>query len=127
IFKFGFTKIVYQGYSEAADSLIEVLGRNLGSAIQQYVVTHVTTSQFEHHFEMHMLRRMADRLKLGQLHRLGSVKPNFSDFLPTVWPKCIINLPPNTDALIRATPQRDTGVVLLPLENTWRKNLYTNV
>jgi len=127
IYKHGFKAVCYQGYSEHADQLADILRRDFGSDIRQYVVTHVTTSQFEHHFEMHMLRRIYDKVAKGVLAGTGSVKPNFHEFHDLTWPKCVINLPPNLTHLRLALPAREPGTIFIPVENTWRKNLYTQI
>jgi hypothetical protein len=125
IYKWGIHTVCYQGYSETADSLVGIIHESLGGDIRQFCITHVTSSQFENHFEMHMLGRMVTRLREGKLRRLGSVKPDFASVCHPFWSGTIINLPP---AMRRSTPVlRACDTVLIPLENSWRKNLYTNV
>ncbi len=127
IFKCGFEAVCFQGYSETADKLAEVLHDAFGSDLRQYAVTHVTTSQFEHAFEMHMLKRIYDKVQRGILRRAGSVKPDFQHFHELAWPKCVLNLPPNLERMRLALPEREPETVFIPVENTWRKNLYTQV
>lgn len=127
IYRHRFEAVCFQGYSDAADRLVEILNRNFGQELRIYAVTHVTTSQFEHTFEMAMLRKIYDRLRQGYLRRVGSVKPNFHLFHPGTWPECIINIPPDISRLVIPLPARDPGTVFIPVENTWRKNLYTQV
>jgi hypothetical protein len=127
IFKYGFKVVCFQGYSEHADNLAAVLHRDFGSDLRLYVVTHVTTAQFEHAFEMHMLKRIYDRVASGTFARAGSVKPNFHEFLDKTWARCVVNIPPNLSRMRLALPERERGTVFIPVENTWRKNLYTQV
>jgi len=119
--------VCFQGYSKTADSLVEHLHREFGSELRLYVVTHVTTSQFEHHFEIAMLDRIHDRVASGVVARTASVKPNFHLFHEKTWPQCVVNIPPDLSRLIVALPKREPGNVFIPVENTWRKNLYTQV
>jgi hypothetical protein len=122
----GFRRVCFQGYSETADRLVDHLHAEFGPDLPLYVVTHVTTSQFEHHFEMAMLDRIFE--KVGRaITRVGSVKPNFHLFHEKTWPQCVLNVPPDLSRLIVALPNREPGNVFIPLENTWRKNLYTQV
>lgn len=123
----GYRAICFQGYSSTVDRLVEELRREFGAGLRLHVVTHVTTSQFEHHFEIEMLERIRQRLTAGFLTRVGSVKPRFHHFLPGIWPRCILNIPPDLSRLILALPSREAGTVFVPLENTWRKNLYSQV
>jgi hypothetical protein len=123
----GYRAVCFQGYSPTTDRLAEDLHRAFGPGLGLFVVTHVTTSQFEHHFEMEMLERIHTRLEEGILVRVGSVKPDFHHFLQKTWPKCVLNVPPDLSRLIVALPRRETGTVFIPVENNWRKNLYTQV
>lgn len=127
IYRYGFEAICFQGYSDKADRLVEILNRNFAPDLRIYAVTHVTTSQFEHAFEMAMLKKIYDRLDQGFIRRVGSVKTNFHLFHPGTWPECILNIPPNLARLVVPLPARDPGTVFIPVENTWRKNLYTQV
>jgi hypothetical protein len=127
IFKYGYEAVCFQGYSEKTDLLCDVLGRTFGPELRLYVVTHVTTSQFEHAFEMAMLKRIYDRVDRGSIKRAGSVKPNFHLFHPKTWPGCVFNIPPDLSQMIVFLPEREPGTVFIPVENTWRKNLYTQV
>ena len=125
IYKWGIRTICYQGYSDTADELVKIIHESLGNDIRQYCITHVTSVQFENHFEMHMLAKMTARLREGKLRGLGSVKPGFNSVCPPFWSGTIVNLPP---AMKRSIPTlRAPDTVLIPLENSWRKNLYTNV
>lgn len=127
IIKYGFKALVFQGYSETADRLIDILYGDFGKDLPIYVVTHVTTTQFEHAFEMQMLNRIYQKVAKGILAGAGSVKPNFHQFLDTAWHGTVINLPPNISKQGIVPPTRERGTVFIPVENTWRKNLYTQV
>ncbi len=116
--------ICYQGFSENALKLAELLQQEFGSKIQQYVITHVSSAQFENQFEMLMLNKMLAGLKSGLFKRLGSVKPRFSSTIPEFFPQTLINLAPK---IIPNISLRELNRVLIPVENNWRKNLYTNV
>ncbi len=124
--KFGVGKIIFQGYSDVADGIATDIKKTFGDEIDLYVVTHVNASQFEHHFEMRMQERILRNFHLGVFRRLGSVKPDFHMVIPEYWPRTIINYAPNLGDSVRAM-QFDASAVLIPLENTWRKNLYTNI
>jgi hypothetical protein len=125
IYKWGIHTICYQGYSDTADELVGIIHESMGGDIRQYCVTHVTPVQFDNHFEMHMLGKMAARLRSKELRRLGSVKPDFASVCPVSWTGAVINLPPAIRHGVQSLRSLDT--VLIPLENSWRKNLYTNV
>lgn len=117
-------RICYQGFSEAAFEVAKLIAQQFGSEVRQYVITHVSSAQFENHFEMQMIKVMLTGLEDGLFHRLGSVKPRFSGVIPEFWPKTLINLAPNIDFPYTL---RDSSSVLIPVENNWRKNLYSNV
>ena len=127
IFKHGFKVVCFQGFSEKADVLASILHNDFGRDLRLYAVTHVTTSQFEHTFEMNMLTRIYDKVGKGVLTRAGSVKPNFHLFHPRTWRNCIINIPPDISSLRMSEAAHEPGTVFIPVENTWRKNLYTQV
>lgn len=121
-----FRKIVFQGYSENADQLLLHLKAVFGDSIDFYVVTHVTTSQFEHYFEMTMQARLFIRKRYGLLRALGSVKPDFSQAFDEYWPGLIINFAPDIPkgGFIRRSGE---VAVYAPLDPGWRKNMYTNI
>jgi hypothetical protein len=119
----GVRQICFQGISENGFKLAEMLKWEFGSLLDLYVVTHVSSAQFENHFEMRMLREMTNGLKNGLFSRLGAVKPRFHDVVPEFWPATLINLAPRVDVL---PVVREKDAILLPVENNWRKNLYTN-
>jgi hypothetical protein len=116
--------ICFQAMSEIGLNLAELTKREFGSTVQLYVVTHVSSAQFENHFEMQMLRIMVDGLKTGLFRRLSSVKPRFHGVVPEFWSETIVNTTPQINNTIPVLREIDT--VLLPVENNWRKNLYTN-
>ena len=63
------------------------------------------------------------------MSKLGSVKPGFSTIHPAFVEPVIINPPPKIGRGGLQSVQngyRDLAAVFVPLENTWRKNLYTN-
>ncbi|RLJ67606.1 glycosyltransferase [Sulfurisoma sediminicola] len=116
--------ICFQAMSENGLKLAELTKREFGDAVDLYVVTHVSSAQFENHFEMHMLKAMVDGQEAGLFRRLGAVKPRFHGVVPEFWPKTIINMAPRIDGPLPVL--REVDAVLLPVENNWRKNLYTN-
>ena len=118
------SRVCYQGFSENALAIAKLLRHEFGSTLSQYVVTHVSPAQFQNHFEMAMIREMLNGLKSGTFQKLGSVKPRFSGVVPAFWPKTLLNLAPNIGSLPLL---RNSDSVLIPVENNWRKNLYTNV
>jgi len=95
-----------------------------GSTIELYAVTHVSTAQFVTHTEISMIKLLVDGSRSGLFTKLGSVKPGISTAVPQFFERVIINSPPSWSAPIGA---RFPGVVVSPVENNWRKNLYTNV
>lgn len=125
LFKWGIHTICYQGYSDIADHMVDIIYSTFGDAIRQFCVTHVTSTQFDNHFEMQMLAKMTNRLRQNKLQKLGSVKPGFSSVCSPFWGGVIINIPPRIKP--SGSSLRSPETVLIPLENTWRKNLYTNV
>lgn len=122
----GYRKIVFQGYSYNADTLLVQLKARFLGGISTYVVTHVNSVQFESNFEMDMLAMIRKRLSLGTLDFYGSVKPGFSAVMSDCWVKTIVNFPPNLPAEIR-TVQYTNGLAYIPLDVSWRKNLHTNI
>ncbi|MEO8881818.1 MAG: hypothetical protein ABI377_00075 [Devosia sp.] len=125
ICKWGIHTICYQGYSNTTNDLVDIIHGSFSGDIKQFCITHVTSTQFDNHFEMHMLAKMSARLRENKLRRLGSVKPGFASVCPAFWGGTIINLPPAIKRSVASLRSHDT--VLIPLENSWRKNLYTNV
>ena len=126
ITKFDVRKIVFQSYSDIADTLARDMKKRLGPDVDLYVVTHVTSAQFEHHFEMRMLSLIRNAYHLGVFKRIASVKPNFTSIVPEYWPETIINYMPNIGLEFDGM-MFDPSAVFVPIENTWRKNLYTNI
>lgn len=125
IVRHGIRAICYQGYSHTADDLVTILSRTFSGYCRQYAVTHVTSAQFEHMFEMDMLSLMAARKREGMLRNLGSVKPDFHFVCPSFSPILLVNLAPR----LQRTPRvlRVPTSAFVPVENTWRKNLYTSI
>ncbi len=118
--------ICFQGYSGLADWLARDIKKHFGSDVRIHVITHVTSTQFENHFEMQMQEKIATLLRLGILRAHGSVKADFDSVAPGCWSRTLINAAPRIgDGFV--TPAFDPDCVFIPLENTWRKNLYTNI
>lgn len=118
---------MYQGFSPVAANLAYVLSRKPRAKYRQYVITHVNTAQFEHGFELEMLKTIHLQLHAGIVHRLGSVKPDFSHAIHFCRPETLFNYVPKIAAPAKA-PVPDSGAeAFIPLENTFRKNFYTNV
>ena len=125
----GVRAVVFQGFSAAAEAIAKHLGQRFLGEIPLYVITHVSPAQFENHFEMEMLARIIRLKKRGIVARIGSVKPGFSAISEHFSDSVLINPPPNVSgdgASLQRSAFRDPGAVFVPLENTWRKNLYTN-
>ncbi len=122
----GITHVVFQGYSENADQLLLALKSRFGSDLRCHAVTHVTTAQFEHYFEMVMQARLLIRLRMGSLQGLASVKPDFGAVFENYWPSLIVNFAPDLPSQRRAQPP-ELRSVYAPLDPGWRKNMYTNV
>jgi hypothetical protein len=117
--------VIYQGYSRAAHELARILYMDFGPRLNQFVVTHVSPAQFEHTFELQMLGLMREHLRKGVFKRVASVKPRFSDSVDFIDRETIFNCGPR--ATQRPTLPGCSDYVFVPLENTWRKNLYVNV
>jgi len=118
--------VVFQGYSHSAHALVNILARRRPNRVKLYVVAHVATSQFDNSFEPEMLGLLREAHRDGKIRRLASVKPNFRDVAPFFSEILIYNfIPvlPKHDTESEVDPQ----TVLVPLENTFRKNLYTNI
>ena len=126
IHKHRLRRIVFQGYSGVAHTLAATIKREFKGAVRLYAVTHVTSAQFGHHFEIDMQRDIHQALQKGILSRAGSVKPHFDAVMPGTWPHLLVNMAPNIPHIDRPIGF-DPGAVFIPIENTWRKNLYTNV
>ena len=118
--------IVFQGFSPNADHLLVQLKARLLNDISCYVITHVNATQFENYFEMAQLAIINKRLLMGTLDGLGSVKPDFKSVVGQCWEKTIFNFPPNFPASLRNLKYTD-GLVHVPLDASWRKNLHTNI
>ncbi|MEA1619900.1 glycosyltransferase family A protein [Erythrobacter sp. T5W1-R] len=118
-------RVCFQGYSDNADLLLLYLRAVLGPGVKFFVVSHVTTAQFDNHFEMVVIARLLNRLRFGVLDGIGSVKPKFAQSVEGFWPKTVINYAPNLP-LVRG--QRSSKVeIYAPLDVGWRKNLFTNI
>jgi len=125
ISRMGIERICIQGYSENSDALLLYLRAVLGPSVKFFMVSHVTTAQFDHHFEMVVISRLLNRLKFGALDGIASVKPNFGKAIEGFWDGTIINYAPRmTMPRGRRSPQVE---VYAPLDIGWRKNLFTNV
>ena len=125
IARMGIERICFQGYSENADALLLYLRAVLGPSVKFFMVSHVTTAQFEHHFEMVVISRLLNRLKFGVLNRIASVKPGFGQAIDGFWPQTIINYAPR---MPMPQGRRASRVeVYAPLDVGWRKNMFTNI
>lgn len=124
--KLNIKKVVFQGYSSNADKLLLRIVARFARAIDCYAVTHVTTTQFEHLFEIEQQRRLLTRLHYGAIKRLGSVKPDFGAALEGYWGGTLINMAPNLDNALRVKKSPEISVYA-PLDMGWRKNMYTNL
>jgi hypothetical protein len=126
IHHYGIKRVVFQGYSWVANELAITLRREFGEDLQLYAITHVTSAQFENHFEMDMQFAITDGLRKGVLRRAASVKPQFYSVVPDTWEHLIVNFAPNISKNRRSAVV-DTRAIFIPVENSWRKNLYTNI
>ena len=127
--KLGIRRVVFQAYSAIADRLLLRLKAMLGDEIKLYVVTHVTSAQFDHFFEMEMLALLLTRQRYGAITKIGSVKPRFGETFAEFWPHTIFNYAPSVsgDALAGEPAGEGKTSVYVPLDIGWRKNRYTNV
>ncbi|WP_417459293.1 glycosyltransferase, partial [Kordiimonas sp.] len=120
----GVSVICFQGFSEPMAGLATYLKEQLGNAVRLFAVSHVTSTQFQAPFEVRMQAALVDALKQGVLERIGSVKPHFHEVVPHTWGKTLINFCPTVP---RAENKPDFARVFIPVENHWRKGLYTNL
>lgn len=127
IFQHSIQKICFQGFSDCAEALALDAKRNLSDSVRLYAVTHVTSAQFEHNFELQMQVRLKHLRAIGVIAGLGSVKPNFASVVDTYWPRTLVNAHPNFQGRVRDGMPFSAKTVFIPVENTWRKNLHTNI
>lgn len=118
--------VFFQGYSPTANALARKLRFHFGPSMGIHVITHVNSAQFENHFELEVLRQMVIAQREGTIDLLGSVKPYFSSVCEAFKDLLLVNVPPVRSALSESG-LRDVSASLIPLENSWRKNLYSNV
>ncbi|WP_298199276.1 glycosyltransferase [Novosphingobium sp.] len=123
--RMGIDRICFQGYSENADGLLLYLRAVLGPSVKFYMISHVTTAQFDHQFEMTVIARLLNRLKFGVIDGIASVKPGFGSAIDGIWKRTILNYAPN---IPMPQGRRSSRVeVYAPLDVGWRKNLFTNI
>ncbi|WP_262689456.1 glycosyltransferase [Kordiimonas aestuarii] len=115
--------VCFQGFSEAAEGLLRYLKTHTGDAVRFYAVSHVTSTQFQAPFEIRMLAALRRCRTEGVLAAIGSVKPHFHEVMPETWRPTLINFCPKAVSKLAPVP----GRVFIPLENHWRKGLYTNL
>lgn len=120
------TKVIFQGYSSNADQLLLAIKARFLDEIDCFVLTHVTTVQFEHLFEIEQIRTLQTRFRMGSLTGLGSVKPDFGASFEDFYPDTIINFAPNIDSALHV-PKDEERTLHVPLDVCWRKNMYTNI
>lgn len=122
----GIRKVVFQGFSSNADQLLLAIKARFLDEVACFAVTHVTTTQFEHLFEINQIRALQMRLARGALKALGSVKADFGAAFEEFHPATLINYAPNIDTGLHL--EKETPVSIhVPLDVSWRKNMYTNV
>jgi hypothetical protein len=116
-------RVCFQGFSEAAEALLRALRQACSPDVRFYAVSHVTATQFQAPFEIRMQAALRTCQTDGTLQAVGSVKPHFHEVVPGTWHKTILNFCP------RLTPAGKPagGHVFIPVENHWRKGLYTNL
>jgi glycosyltransferase involved in cell wall biosynthesis len=121
----GIERVCFQGYSENADGLLLHLRAVLGPNVKFFMISHVTTAQFDNQFEMVVISRLLNRLRFGVIDGLASVKPGFAQWIESFSHRTIINYAPNVPM---ARGQRSSRTeVYAPLDVGWRKNLFTNL
>jgi glycosyltransferase involved in cell wall biosynthesis len=125
IARMGIERVCFQGYSDNADTLLLYLRSVLEPSVKYFVVSHVTTAQFDHHFEMSVIARLMNRLKFGVLDGIASVKPDFGKAIDGFWNRTIINYAPQIPMPKGRRSERVE--VYAPLDVGWRKNLFTNI
>lgn len=122
----GVDTLVFQGFSFNSDEVLKHIRARFGPDLKIFAITHVTTSQFEHHFEVHMQERLLNRRRYGMIDGLASVKPGFHNVFGDYWKGTILNYAPNLP--MDSFPSDSKRVeIYSPLNGDWRKNVYTNV
>ncbi|MDF2389308.1 hypothetical protein JMG10_48315, partial [Nostoc ellipsosporum NOK] len=125
ISRMGIDRICIHGYSDNVDLLLLYLRSALSPNVKFYMVSHVTTAQFDNRFEMTVISKILNRLRFGVLCGVASVKPNFHQVIDGFWNGTVINYAPNVPM---AQGRRSSRVeVYAPLDVGWRKNLFTNI
>lgn len=119
-------KVVFQGYSRNADTLLLRINAHFLGEVECFVVTHVTTTQFEHYFEIEQQSLLLQRKRMGSIKRLGSVKPDFGQAFDSYWTGTIVNFAPNIDPALHVEKSAEVSLYA-PLDVSWRKNMYTNI
>ena len=125
ISRFRVGSVIYQGYSPTVDGLAKIISTNFGVQVRQFAVTHVSPPQFEHLFELEMLGLLRSALANGVLTAVASVKPGFWKSVAFVRPATIFNCAPTLNP--GSSLPGCSDYALVPIENSWRKNLYVNV
>lgn len=122
----GIRHVVFQGFSDNADQLLLHLKGRFGPDLRCHAVTHVTTAQFDHAYEMQIQARLLTRKRYGQIDNIASVKPDFGLAFEDYWPGLIVNFAPNipAGAFVR---EANTMDAYAPLDIGWRKNMFTNI
>lgn len=122
LFKYKIQKVCFHGFSMHWEALVKVLKETF-KYIEISYVGHVSFSQFEHLFEIAICGKILELHSSGYINGLGSVKPRYN-IGSLFFEKTLINytLPVNSSVYVR----NGGFTAFIPLENTWRKNLYVN-
>lgn len=119
---YGVTHAVFHSHTPAMDGLARKLARQGLVCIGLW---HGASTQFWIEHERRAFQAMMALEKEQTLRRVAAVKPDMPLVEPRVWERVAFNFPPRIKrAEAHAAPD---GVVLVPVEANWVKNLHTNV
>ncbi|HEY6908582.1 MAG TPA: methyltransferase domain-containing protein [Myxococcales bacterium] len=117
--------VVFHGYSDTADELVQLIRKQAAGGVDIFVAWLGNTSQFHLDFELALFRRLLDRRKDGTLAGLACVKPDMHLISRWIFQKTLLSIPP----VVRSPPRQGgpSGDAFIPVPNDWRKNFYTNL
>lgn len=119
----GVSHIVFQAYSIESAKLAAILRNHFGSNLHISNISHVTASQLRYKFEIDMIEIVNNQIDDSILDKRGSVKPDVNSLLRSCHKNLIYNCSPN---LQFENKQPDEKIAFIPIENIFRKNLFTN-
>lgn len=119
----GVSHVIFQAYSIESAKLAAILRDHFGSNLHMSNISHVTASQLRYKFEIDMIEIVNNQIEDNTLDKRGSVKPDLNFILKNCHEEIIYNCAPD---LQREHKQEDKKLAFIPIENIFRKNLFTN-